>query len=178
MSSFMTPLRKLTCLLGAHLAFAGVAAGQEPPVKPAIPKAPPVEVDRSRPEGSLIRCVDGTWAPKGAAAAACDTHGGVAFRYPEITAPPTAKERPDANVPKLTVRPAPTGGLSAVQAATPPAGAVRATSTAAKSTAAPLPPPADATMACKDGTYLSGPPDAARCQSHGGLAVILPKGRP
>ncbi len=35
-------------------------------------------------------------------------------------------------------------------------------------------PPADATMRCKDGTWLAGTPSAARCDANGGLATILP----
>jgi hypothetical protein len=35
-------------------------------------------------------------------------------------------------------------------------------------------PPADATMRCKDGTWLSGTPAASRCDANGGLATVLP----
>ena len=36
-------------------------------------------------------------------------------------------------------------------------------------------PPADATMRCKDGSYLTGEPVADRCRERGGVAVILPQ---
>lgn len=39
-------------------------------------------------------------------------------------------------------------------------------------------PPAGATLRCKDGTYLSGNTDAARCANNGGLAAILPAQSP
>ncbi|MFI5208471.1 MAG: hypothetical protein ACHQX4_10710 [Gemmatimonadales bacterium] len=32
-------------------------------------------------------------------------------------------------------------------------------------------------MQCKDGTYLTGTPDANRCSANGGLAAILPAAR-
>lgn len=35
-------------------------------------------------------------------------------------------------------------------------------------------PPADATMRCKDGTFLTGPPAAERCRDRGGVAAIFP----
>jgi hypothetical protein len=37
-----------------------------------------------------------------------------------------------------------------------------------------LAPPADATMQCKDGTYLTGPPAAGRCAARGGVAALFP----
>ena len=35
-------------------------------------------------------------------------------------------------------------------------------------------PPAGSTGRCKDGTYLTGTPSAARCDDRGGLAVVFP----
>ena len=64
--------------------------------------------------------------------------------------------------------------------AAPPAPVARVTAQAAMQ-AAPAPaaaPPAGATMRCKDGTFLSGAPDASRCDANGGLAAILPAARP
>ncbi len=73
------------------------------------------------------------------------------------------------------------GGLQVAmtQRAAPPApgSRVAAVPVAAR---APMnePPPAGATMRCKDGTYLSGAPNASACATHNGLAVVLPAPRP
>lgn len=159
--------------------MATAAQAQVQPSKPAAPAAPTPIVDKTRPDGALIRCNDGTWAPKGATVAACETHGGLAYRLPEIIAPPAPLARPDASTPKFTPRPAPSGALSSEERAQRNADAAAAQAKSIKTTRvmAPTAPPADATLACKDGTYLSGQAEAARCDAHGGLAVFLPAAR-
>jgi hypothetical protein len=142
--------------------------------KPAPPTAPTPTVDATRPDGSLIRCKDGSWAPKGATPAACDTHQGMAYRLPEITPPPAAKPRPDANQVKASPPPAP----KSADEAPPNAAALRSMESApATAPKPPTPPPPGTTVVCKDGTYFSGAQDAARCDSHGGLAAFLPPPR-
>lgn len=61
--------------------------------------------------------------------------------------------------------------------AAPAPSAARVNVLASLTAMAPATPPAGATMRCKDGTFLSGAPDAARCDANGGLAAILPGAR-
>ena len=169
--------RSLSLIALCAASLLGPAAfAQSAPPKPAPPAAPPPAVNTTRPAGSMIRCVDGTWAPKGGTPAACDAHKGMAYRYPEVTAPPAAKARPDAGITKLAPPPAPQSDV-----APPPVTASRALTASAKAVTPPPPPPtppANATVVCKDGTFLSGERVASRCDAHGGLTAFLPQRRP
>ncbi len=69
------------------------------------------------------------------------------------------------------------GGVKVLLPGPRPAPAAPVRAAAPAQVAAPasaVTPPAGATMRCKDGTWLSGTPDAQRCRDKGGLAVILP----
>ena len=73
------------------------------------------------------------------------------------------------------------GGTRVVlpHASTPHLSPARSAAKSQGSVAASAVPPAGATMRCKDGTYLSGPPAAGRCDPYGGLASLLPaNGKP
>ncbi len=175
----MTSFRVALFALG--VASAAPAAAQQATTKPAPPPAPTPAVNTSQPAGSTIRCKDGTWAPAGAASSACDTHRGLAYRLPVITPPPAAKTRPDAGIAKAAPPPAPQG-ISAPEATSSP---LRSTTSAtagaiAGSPLLPVPPapPADASLLCMDGTYLTGAAEPSRCGAYGGLTAILPKKRP
>ena len=168
-------------LLALGVAGATPAFAQQSSAKPEPPPAPAPTVNTKQPAGSTIRCKDGSWAPAGAAISACDTHNGLAYRLPVITPPPPPKTRPDAGVTKVTPPPAPEG-ISAPETASPsmrvatslPAGA-NPGSAAPK---APPAPPADASLLCMDGTYLTGAAEPGRCGAYGGLTAILPKKKP
>ena len=88
-------------LLALGVAGATPAFAQQASTKPEPPPAPAPAVNRKQPAGSTIRCKDGSWAPAGAAATACDTHNGLAYRLPVITPPPPPKTRPDAGITKV-----------------------------------------------------------------------------
>jgi hypothetical protein len=167
----MTRIRLALIALG--LAGAAPAFGQQvlPPAPPAAPVALPI--DTKQPLGATIRCADGSWIPAGGAVTVCDTHKGIAFRLPEKTPPPPAKTRPDAGATKIAPPPAPQG----ISAPVVTSSSVRSTANA-NAPKGPIAPPADATLACMDGTFLTGAADASRCQAYGGLSAILPKKRP
>ena len=125
----------------------------------------------------MIRCKDGSWVPAGGAVTACDTHQGLAFRFPEKTPPPPPLIRPDAGATKAVPPPAPQG-ISAPEATS---SSIRSTSNSSASASSPkglMTPPADATLACMDGTFLTGPAEPSRCKAYGGLTAILPLKRP
>jgi hypothetical protein len=110
--------------------------------------APRATAAQEMPANAVARCGDGTYLVDRVDAAGCATHGGLSVILPRSAAP----QRPAA-----TARPAAVPTAAVAQPQTPPAGA---------------------TMRCKDGTYLAGTPSAERCGSNGGLAAILPAGRP
>jgi hypothetical protein len=104
------------------------------------------------PANAVAQCADGTFLVPPSQPAACRAHGGLRVALPLQADPRLAAQ----------ARPA-------------PAPAVRAPALAAARAPAPsnAAAPADATMRCKDGTYLTGPPAEGRCDANGGLAVIL-----
>lgn len=136
-----------TLVLGA----ATVASAQDVPPRqlpPASPPPPPSVTARAAvapPANAVALCNDQTFIVAPAAPDACTARGGLKLILPARATPPAT----------------PPGAQPAVQAA-PATPAQSAT------------PPADATMRCKDGTWLAGTPTAARCDANGGLATILP----
>jgi hypothetical protein len=176
MIAIRTTVLVFASLVGGAASVLAQGAPSSKPAPPAAPTRP--RIDLSRPEGSTIKCKDGTWAPKGADASACDAHRGLAYRLPEIIKPPAAKPRPDADQPRPTPPSAPevVGGAKATGDATPS----NMSGAAGRETAPPpnAAPPANAVMLCRDGTYLSGERIASRCDAHGGLTGYLPSRRP
>ncbi|MDQ8155596.1 MAG: hypothetical protein P3B98_13160 [Gemmatimonadota bacterium] len=171
----MIAIRRACCVLSGLLFAGSVASSQDAQsTKPPAPPAPTrPAVDLKKPDGATIKCKDGSWAPKGADASACDAHRGLAYRLPEITTPPAAKPRPDAG----QARPTPPNAPEVVGGARDASGSARSSADIAERPAA-APPPSNAVMLCRDGTYLSGERVASRCDSHGGLTGFLPARRP
>lgn len=138
-------------LLFACLLLAAPLAAQEParalpPASPA-PTAPVAAPTLAPlPANAVAVCNDQSVIVAPATPSGCATRGGVKVTLPGHRTAPT----PEA------VRPAPKGPT----AVTP---ALRNDT-----------PPAGATMRCRDGTWLTGPAAAARCDGNGGSAVILP----
>lgn len=162
----MTRLRLALFALG--MAGATPAFAQQVSTPPVVPT-----INTTRPAGSMIRCRDGSWAPAGATVAACDAHEGLAYRFPEKTPPPPAKTRPDAGLARVAPPPAPQG----MSAPAVTSSSMRSAANA-KAPEGPVAPPANATLACVDGTFLTGPADPDRCKAYGGLTAILPKKKP
>lgn len=169
-------MRSIAFSLIAALAAAPASAQQEPParVPPPAPAARPVE---TRPVGSVLRCKDGVWAPAGATDASCASHGGVGYRLRQIIPPPAALARPETTT--TAAVPAPPTGSGLVEQST--VTTIRPSATRAgvqQQKGPPGRPPADATLLCMDGTFLTGAAEPSRCSSHGGLTAILPKKKP
>jgi len=118
------------------------------PVDSARPRAAPAAAPP--PANAVAQCVDGTFIVAPNSAAGCSSHRGVLVRFP-VTAPPP---RPGATATPVT--------SSATMRAAP---------------VSPAQAPAGSTMQCRDGTWLSGPASAGRCDGNGGVAAILPAPR-
>lgn len=123
----------------------------------------PGTVTGSGPNGATIRCRDGSHPAPMAPDAACATKGGVLLRYPlRRTAAPSS-------APALLAAPAtPTFPAPKPPARVRPAGdgvvPVRR-------------PPADATLLCMDGTFITTDTSAAACGAKGGVkARFLKRG--
>ncbi len=98
------------------------------------------------PPNAVAQCKDGTFMVAPKTASDCTSHRGLQVAMTQRAAPPAAVSR----------------------AATQPA-ALRAAPAAAAT-----PPPAGATIRCRDGTYLTGTPVASACDAHAGLAMMMP----
>ena len=147
-----------TSAAAASAAPQAQAAVTTEPVRPMTRTGTPVDsarpqaaASRAMPANAVAQCVDGTFVVAPGTAASCASHRGVLVRFPSRTPPP----RP--------VAAAPAGQLAAPR----PAAA-----------SSPATAPAGSTMQCKDGTFLSGPATASRCDAYGGLAALLPAPRP
>lgn len=130
---------------------AAPAAGPQPMAAPAtLPDSvrPRAAAAPALPANAVAQCVDGTFIVAPRDASACGSHRGVLVRFPVHAPPP----RPSAV--------APMAALAVPRPSASPANA-----------------PPGATMQCKDGTFLTGQPAAARCGANGGLAAILPAPR-
>lgn len=156
------PLRRLT-LAAATIALSGAvplaaqqaggAAAPPAPVAPVLTPASPA------PPAPATRAVP---VPPAGAVAEC--------RDGSFAVPPETPKACDARGGVRILLPGPRATPA------PPSGAARAD---ARVTAlAPSAPPAGATMQCKDGTWLTGARDAARCAANGGLGVMLPERTP
>ncbi len=133
-----------TLILGA----ATIASAQDAPPRQLPPaSAPPTPSAATRPAA----------APPANAVALCNDQS-------FVVAPATPET--------CTAR----GGLKLIlpARATPPATPPAAQASLQAAPAPSATPPSDATMRCKDGTWLSGTPAASRCDANGGLATILP----
>ncbi|HUK21789.1 MAG TPA: hypothetical protein VLV45_09550 [Gemmatimonadales bacterium] len=105
---------------------------------------------KAPPSNAVAQCVDGSYVVAPNDPRSCASHRGIRVVLPHTTAPSHA-----------------TSSLA------------RAAGTTKAATPANATPPAGSTMRCKDGTYLSGPPTAGRCDANGGLAAVLhANGRP
>ncbi|MEX2181438.1 MAG: hypothetical protein WD771_05310 [Gemmatimonadaceae bacterium] len=144
----------LTVLLAAAaLEAQGAPARPQPSAPPAPVAAPPVPPPEAAtpapappPANAVALCNDGSFVVAPATTAECATRGGVKLVVPPPRATPSQLASPAAESRA-------TEGTTATNSG---------------------PPPADATMRCKDGTYLTGQPSATRCSANGGVAVILP----
>jgi hypothetical protein len=130
---------------------------QDAPPRQLPPASPPPTAPRTAPEpvvappaNAVALCNDASFVVAPAQPSACAARGGLKLVLPTYRASTPADVAPGR---------------------VPVAAAVQAALT-------PSTPPAGATMRCKDGTWFSGTPDAARCVSNGGLAVILPPSNP
>ncbi len=161
------PFGPLTCMVAALALLASPAAAQQPATGTARADSAyraPGATRGAGPNGATLRCGDGSYPAPLASDAACEGKGGVRVRFPLLRTPAPASTR---------VRPAPTA---------PPA--VNAESETPKPTESRanvrIPaerPPADATLLCKDGTFIRADTSAARCGAHGGLQVRLRRPR-
>ncbi|MDP1890649.1 MAG: hypothetical protein Q8K55_07110 [Gemmatimonadaceae bacterium] len=164
-------------VLAVAAGFISSAAAAQAP-RPAPPPAPAAMPTAARPLGATIKCRDESWAPPASDASACASHGGVKYRFVEKVPPPPAKTRPDAGQTRATTPPPPSKNAIAPAAQAVQAASATQRARDAGAAKAPTGPPPDATLLCKDGTYLSGSADAARCAAHGGFVAKLPKPRP
>lgn len=145
------PLRPLVAggALALLVSLAPSLGAQEAP-RPAAPASPPpaapapAAASTAPPPNAVALCNDQSFVLAPALPAACASRGGIKLVLP-------------------TFRPTPP------TATAPQPAAVRAPEPLRDDT-----PPAGATMRCKDGTWLTGEPAAARCAGNGGLATILP----
>ena len=130
-------------------AAAATPAAPVPHVAPSPPPTPPkvvVPASALPPSDSAVAlCKNGSWIYNPGTAADCAQRGGLQVAMPK-------------------------------RAAAAPLTAAAATMRASIIAPAKLvvAPPTDATMQCKDGTYLSGPPSAGRCAALGGVAALFP----
>lgn len=125
---------------------------QLPPASPPPPAPEAVRVPVPPPENAVALCNDQSFVLAPATPSACAARGGLKVVLPRRVAPATpapAQPAQPAQQAQLQAAPAPS--------ATPPTGA---------------------TMRCNDGTWLTGPAAAARCDANGGLLVILPTHTP
>lgn len=117
----------------------------------------PGSVTGSGPNGATIRCRDGSHPAPMAPDAACSAKGGVLLRYPlRRTAAPSS-------APALIAAPA----TPTIPAPQPPA-RVRP---AGDGVVPVRRPPADATLLCVDGTFITADTSAAACGARGGVKV-------
>ena len=154
-----TSRMRIATLLVATL-LAGVVAvparAQDAPPPQLPPASPPPTAPSPAPQpvppptNAVALCNDASFVVAPATPSACGSRGGVKLVLPTYRAQPPADVAP-GRVPAPVALQAP---------------------------ATPSAPPDGATMRCKDGTWFSGTPDAARCASNGGLAVILPPSNP
>ena len=135
----------------AMVSVSGVGAqGSAAPTAPSPSPAPPpptVAIHAPVPPANAVAlCNDDTFVVAPAPATDCSlaSRGGVKLMMPAMRVTPVR--------------------------AVAPAAESRVEESATASNAAP---PAGSTMRCKDGTYLSGPPSAVRCDANGGTAVIF-----
>lgn len=125
-------------------------ARQLPPASPRPTPPAPAAAPLPPPANAVALCNDQTFVLAPATPSACDARGGLKLTLPTPRATPALVAPGRAPAPEATVQAAPV----------------------------PAAPPAGATMRCKDGTWLTGAPDAARCGANGGLAAILPQAPP
>jgi hypothetical protein len=157
-----------------HLVLAGallaVASASLTPASLAAQTRPAPTMTGTGPNGATMRCRDGSHPPANSPASACDSKGGLAYRYP------------------MRAQPNPVGSTAASPAAAPSASRPAAqtetpapkswSERVAETRAANLAslPPRDATLLCSDGTFVVRDTSAARCAAHGGLkARIAPQ---
>lgn len=150
---------RIASMLVAAL-IAGVAAvparAQDAPPPQLPPASPPPTAPRAAPQpipppaDAVALCNDASFVVAPATPSACGSRGGLKLVLPTYRAQTPADVAP---------------GRTPMQAAL-------------QAPVTPSAPPEGATMRCKDGTWFSGTPDAARCASNGGLAVILPPANP
>ena len=133
-------------MLVAPSARAQGAPAQRPAVIP--PPAPATALAAPTPPDSAVAlCNDGSWIKLPRTAAECAARGGLKVAMPPRLAPPPAPvAASEAN-----------RNIIVTQTATLNAGI-----------------PANATVQCKDGTFLFGAPSESRCAQNGGVAAILP----
>lgn len=146
-------------LLALLMAATPLAAQDAPPPRQLPPASPP-PAERAPvqpttapqpPANAVALCGDGGYVVAPALPAACGQRGGLRLTLPAARGQTPADVAPGR---------APAQASATLQAPRPPET-----------------PPAGATMRCKDGTWLSGTADAARCANNGGLLVILPPAR-
>jgi outer membrane lipoprotein-sorting protein len=124
-------------------------AQNEPVAKPAAapPPKPAAPVAAVAPADSAVAlCNNGTWVYVPGTSADCVQRGGLKVAMPPKPVSPAV-----------------------VAAAAARAEALKSAAASKVVTA----PPANATMQCKDGTYLFGPPSDARCANNGGVAATF-----
>jgi hypothetical protein len=143
-------LRNAIVTAAVVLGVAGSLEAQGTPraPEPLPPPPPPVSAAQrtTPPDSAVALCADGSFIVAPDSAASRGARGGVRVRFAGPRVPP----------------PPPAQG---------------ATDAASRSNSASLnaPPPPGATLRCKDGTYLSGPADVARCAQNGGSGIVLPR---
>jgi hypothetical protein len=146
MTTLGSRLRRLS-LAGTLLLCARILGAQDVPVTPMPVVAPPA----APPAPSVVS------APPADAVALCKDGSFVIAPQPSTDCAPRGGVQvlmPPRPAPPVRPAPAPSAALLV----------------------APVSPtaPPGASMRCKDGTWLTGTPSAARCASNGGVATILP----
>src|SRR5262245_59079583 len=140
------------CLFAAPARAQGAAPAAAPAARPAE------RVTGTGPNGAIMRCRDGSYVTT-TADDSCAAKGGILVRFP-------LNRVPNAPAPRARVR-APEVAAPVLDA--PPTEAAPASR--ANVTVPAVRPPENATLLCRDGTYIVADTVRARCAARGGVRV-------
>lgn len=163
-SSSLIRFAAIACI--ACTALASPARAQQPAVNAAVSTTQdssyraPASVRGAGPNGATMRCRDGSYPVPTAPDAACETKGGILVRFPLLRTPASSAPRAaePSSAPMRAADPELPGPTPSRANVVIPAERV----------------PADATLLCRDGSYVRADTSTARCATHGGLKGRLP----
>lgn len=128
----------------------------------------PASVVGLGPNGATLRCRDGSYPAPLAPDSACDDKGGILARFPLRRIPAPIGDSMAAATTGIAPAPVPTA--PALILAPEPESRAHLFVPAE-------PPPADATLLCRDGTFIRADTSAARCATRGGVSIRFPPPR-